>query len=78
MKGDKNASAFIVDTINKAAEHLAARGKSYYPKLEFFSINLTELCGFTEPDKLYIKARRVRLLPNWLQVRLWLFLAGRG
>jgi len=75
---DNNASDFIITTINKAAERLAAAGKDCYPELEFFTIDLTEPWGFTEPEKLCIKVRKFRFKPHWLQVRLWYFLTGWG
>jgi len=75
---DNVASAFIRDTINKAAEHLMVVGREHYPELEFFTINLTKPWGFAEPDKLYIKIRKFRSKPNWLQIRLWSFLTGWG
>jgi len=75
---DYEASAFIVDTIKTATMQLVVVGRERYPELEFFTINLTELWGFTEPEKLCIKVRRFRLKPYWLQVRLWSFLAGWG
>jgi len=75
---DNVASAFICDTINKAAEHLTVVGRELYPELEFFTINFTEPWGFTEPEKLCIKVRKFRTKPHWLQVRLWSFLTGWG
>jgi len=44
---DYDASAFIVDTINRAVEHLIVVGRERYPELECFTINLTEPWGFT-------------------------------